>query len=312
MVRLVVNFHYGGKWIKVPKLIYSRKFVHTWKGYDSDLLCFSDLVDQFKNLGFLGVQQLVVTGQSGKYYEMKFNTGIRTLLYLVGTDCDSANESLNCGSVNEALNSSSNESSDDDFDVEELELNILQNRRDNTLKLEHFKIIYHGMSFKDILEARMFINLYSLAENKGLVLLKSDKFRVRYKCAEGCPFNVTSVNVMDMLVGNESQVHKWATDYSPTTLKIYKDFVVIDENCEKSKRKQAIVKRYKGSNTTTVLESEDNFPNSSRTTTMLEPDPSLRPKSFSEANTRILERMKQALATPIRRISFVGDSTGMS
>ncbi|KAK4337931.1 hypothetical protein RND71_042418 [Anisodus tanguticus] len=66
---------------------------------------------------------------------------------------------------------------------------------------------------------------------------------------------------------------------------------------KKSKGKQADVKRFKGS--------------SSSTTTVLEPDPSLRPMSFSEANTRILEGMKQPLATSTRRISFVGDSTGM-
>ncbi|KAK4350846.1 hypothetical protein RND71_030159 [Anisodus tanguticus] len=96
-----------------------------------------------------------------------------------GTDCDCANE---------ALNSSSNDSSDDDFDIDELEFIRLQNKREITLKLEHFKIIYPRMSFKDTLEARMFMNVYALAENKGLVLLKSDKSRVRYKCVEGYPF----------------------------------------------------------------------------------------------------------------------------
>ncbi|KAJ8546509.1 hypothetical protein K7X08_032386 [Anisodus acutangulus] len=92
--------------------------------------------------------------------------------------------------------------------------------------------------------------------------------------------------------------------------------MLIANESQKSKGKQAVVKRFKGSSnttTTTVLESEDNFPSSSSsTTTVLEPDPSLRPRSFSEANTRILERLKQPLATPIRIISFVGDSTGMS
>ncbi|KAK4337930.1 hypothetical protein RND71_042417 [Anisodus tanguticus] len=78
---------------------------------------------EFKDLGFIGVQQLVVTGLSGKFYEMKFGTWIRTLSYL---DSD----------------------------------------------------------------------------------------------------------VMDMLVTNESHVHKWTTDYSPIILEIYKDFVVIAENCE--------------------------------------------------------------------------------
>ncbi|KAK4350900.1 hypothetical protein RND71_030213 [Anisodus tanguticus] len=170
-------------------------------------LKFQNLVDQFKNLGFIGVQQLVVTGPSGKYYEMKFDTGIRTLLYLVSDDfCvinlfvvdefelgidvsnivhHSASYSIDLeagtsyDSVNEALNSSFDDSSDDDFDLEELELIRLQNKKEITFKLEHFKIIYPGMYFKDTLKARMFMNLYALAENKGLVLLKSDKSRVR-------------------------------------------------------------------------------------------------------------------------------------
>ncbi|KAK4356367.1 hypothetical protein RND71_025338 [Anisodus tanguticus] len=221
MVRLVVNFHYGGERIKVPKLVYSLKFVHTWEGYGSELLCFSDLVDQFKNLGFIGVQQLVVAGPSEKYYEMEFDTGIRTLLYLVSDDFCVINPfavdefelgivvtnivhhsesysidvdvSTDCDSANEALNSS-----DDDFDLEELELIRLQNKMEITLKLEHFNTIYPGMSFKDTLEARMFMNLYALVENKGLVLLKSDKSRVRHKCVD----------------------------------EIYKDFVVIAENFE--------------------------------------------------------------------------------
>ncbi|KAJ8536026.1 hypothetical protein K7X08_034427 [Anisodus acutangulus] len=124
-----------------------------------------------------------------------------------------------------------------------------------------------------------------------------------------------------MLVANESQMHKWATEYSPITLDIYKDYVVIAENCEKSKGKQVgaqsrlvddpIVKRFKGSsnNNTTVLEHEDHFPSSFSSD---EPDSSLRPMSFSEANTMILEKIEQSLVTPTRRISFVGDSTGMS
>ncbi|KAK4366640.1 hypothetical protein RND71_014520 [Anisodus tanguticus] len=111
--------------------------------------------------------------------------------------------------------------------------------------------------------------------------------------------------------------------------------------CDKeSKGKQTVVKRFKGSRNTTVLESEEIFPSNSTTTvleleeifpsstttmlepeeifqsssstTVLEPEPSLRPRLFSEANTRILERMEQRLATPTRKISFVGDSTGMS
>ncbi|KAK4337602.1 hypothetical protein RND71_042089 [Anisodus tanguticus] len=164
MVRFVVNFHYGGEWIKVPKLVYSRKIVHIWKGYDSDLLCFSDLIDQFKNIGFIGVQKLVVTGPSDEF-ELGIdvtNTVHHSESYSIdveaGTDCDS---------VNEALNSSFNDSSDYDFDVEELELLRLQNKRDITLKLEHFKIIYLEMSFKNTLETRMFMNLMPWLKRKG-------------------------------------------------------------------------------------------------------------------------------------------------
>ncbi|KAK4337911.1 hypothetical protein RND71_042398 [Anisodus tanguticus] len=71
-----------------------------------------------------------------------------------------------------------------------------------------------------------------------------------------------------------------------------------------------IVKRFKGSSIcTTVLESDVNFPSSFPSD---ESDLSLGPMSFSESNTRILDMMKQPLPTPIRRISFVGDSIGMS
>nr|XP_016494825.1 PREDICTED: uncharacterized protein LOC107814016 [Nicotiana tabacum] len=44
------------------------------------------------------------------------------------------------------------------------------------------------MSFKDIPEARKFMNFYSLVNQKKLELVKSDKIRVRYKCVLGCPF----------------------------------------------------------------------------------------------------------------------------
>ncbi|KAK4378934.1 hypothetical protein RND71_000796 [Anisodus tanguticus] len=226
MVRLVVNFHYGGEWIKVPKLVYSRKFVHTWEGYDSDLLYFLDLVDQFKNLGFIGVQQLVVTGPSGKYYELEFDTEIRTLLYLVSDGFCVINL----------------------FVVDEFELGI-----------DVTNIVHHFESY-----------------------------------------------CIDVEVG---------TDYDRANETLNSSFSdSSDDDFDKSKGKQAVVKRFKGSSNSTiiVLESEDNFPSSSITITVLEPVPSLRPMSFSEVNTRILERIKQTLATPTRRISFVGDFTRMS
>lgn len=43
--------------MREPQLIYSRKLIHTWKGYDVDLLSFIDMVNEYMNkLGYVGVQ----------------------------------------------------------------------------------------------------------------------------------------------------------------------------------------------------------------------------------------------------------------
>ncbi|KAK4346577.1 hypothetical protein RND71_032916 [Anisodus tanguticus] len=58
--------------------------VHTWKVYDSDLLSYLDLVEEFvSKLGYVGVQQLVVCDPSDRYYEVVDDVGIRTFLALV-------------------------------------------------------------------------------------------------------------------------------------------------------------------------------------------------------------------------------------
>ncbi|KAH0633122.1 hypothetical protein KY284_035908 [Solanum tuberosum] len=45
------------------------------------------------------------------------------------------------------------------------------------------------MAFKDIAEAKQFSKLYALAKKVELVVVKSDKKRLKYTCvAEGCPF----------------------------------------------------------------------------------------------------------------------------
>ncbi|WMV42347.1 hypothetical protein MTR67_035732 [Solanum verrucosum] len=77
-------FHYGGKWIREPKLLYEGKLVYKWEGYDSDLLSFIDITNEYINLlGCVGVQQLIVSVLSGKYYEIEGDEGIRTLLSFV-------------------------------------------------------------------------------------------------------------------------------------------------------------------------------------------------------------------------------------
>ncbi|KAH0778504.1 hypothetical protein KY290_004931 [Solanum tuberosum] len=89
MVLVDLVFHYGGKWIREPKLLYERKLVHKWEGYDSDLLSYIDITNEYINiLGYVGVQQLLVSVPSGKYYEIEGDEGIRTLLSFVNDKFD--------------------------------------------------------------------------------------------------------------------------------------------------------------------------------------------------------------------------------
>ncbi|KAK4731078.1 hypothetical protein R3W88_024066 [Solanum pinnatisectum] len=60
MVLVDLVFHYDGEWIREPKLLYKRKLVHKWEGYDSDLLSFIDITNEYNDkLGYVGVQQLI-------------------------------------------------------------------------------------------------------------------------------------------------------------------------------------------------------------------------------------------------------------
>ncbi|MCE2055339.1 hypothetical protein HAX54_042433, partial [Datura stramonium] len=83
MVLIDLVFHYGGEWIRKPKLFYSENLVHKWEGFDSYLLSFIDIVTEYNvTLGFVGVQQLLVSVPCGKLYEIEDYEGIRTLLSL--------------------------------------------------------------------------------------------------------------------------------------------------------------------------------------------------------------------------------------
>ena len=54
--------------------------------------------------------------------------------------------------------------------------------------MQEYKEIFKGMTFKDIAEPKQFCKLYALAKKVELVVVKSDKNRLRYTCAaDGCP-----------------------------------------------------------------------------------------------------------------------------
>lgn len=53
--------------------------------------------------------------------------------------------------------------------------------------LEKFKELELVMTFKDMKEARQFINFYAVINKKGLSVKQSDSTRSRYLSADGCP-----------------------------------------------------------------------------------------------------------------------------
>ncbi|KAH0644916.1 hypothetical protein KY284_032800 [Solanum tuberosum] len=87
MVNVDIYFNYGGEWIREPIVLYKKKSYNLWRGYDSDLLSFIDNVNEYTTrFGFVGVQQLIVKGPCGRYYEIEGDIGIRKLLSLVSND----------------------------------------------------------------------------------------------------------------------------------------------------------------------------------------------------------------------------------
>ncbi|KAH0697521.1 hypothetical protein KY290_015391 [Solanum tuberosum] len=219
MVEVTIYFHHDGEWLTSPELHYDRGCVTYWKGYDPDLISFIDLVNEYINkLGFVGVQELIELAPTGKYFEIIGDEGVRTLTSFISTkyksihlfateDCelsvDVTDIIMHDGSfllspiVNEGTDCS--ESEDDstngmvfscsDYDTDELENFVTKKKRNITDSLQDYKEIVKGMAFKDIAEAKQFCKLYALAKKVELVVVKSDKKRLRYTCvANGCPF----------------------------------------------------------------------------------------------------------------------------
>ncbi|KAH0672505.1 hypothetical protein KY290_024739 [Solanum tuberosum] len=138
-------------------------------------------------LGFVGVQELIVLAPAGKYFEIIGDEGVRTLTSFISTeyksihlfateDCelsvDVTDIVMHDGSF--LLSPIVNEGTD-----------CSESEDDSNNGME----IVKGMAFKDIAEAKQFCKLYALAKKVELVVVKSDKKRLRYTCdADGYPF----------------------------------------------------------------------------------------------------------------------------
>ncbi|KAK4352389.1 hypothetical protein RND71_027907 [Anisodus tanguticus] len=179
------------------------------EGNDSDLLSYIDLVNEYNDsLGYVDVQQLIVSVPCGKYYEIECDNGIRTLLSFVNDQFDVINlfavedtelsvcvenievhkESVidvddaatDCNSDSDSA--SEDESDCSDYDSEELEALAKLKSRVINEKLSDYMELNKFMTFKDIPKARTYLNLYSLCNGYSLQLKKSDTIRIRYVC----------------------------------------------------------------------------------------------------------------------------------
>ncbi|XP_070014756.1 uncharacterized protein [Nicotiana sylvestris] len=162
--------------MREPQLIYSRKLIHTWKGYDVDLLSF---IDMFNIIDLFAVEdnELSVDDQNIVHH---------TESYLVvdeaASDCSS--NSSNSNSEDDTNDSDCNSKDASGYDSDRLEAIAKERKRVVADRLVEYKDIDKSMIFKDIPEARKFMNLYALANDYDLTLVKSDTIRVRYVCED--------------------------------------------------------------------------------------------------------------------------------
>ncbi|KAH0736875.1 hypothetical protein KY285_012582 [Solanum tuberosum] len=204
--------HYGGKWITKPLLVYDKKYVATRRDTSADLLDYDKIVEEYtKDLGFVLVKQILVKGPSGKFYLLEGSEGIKTIQCLLNKQfkvvhffvVDDFEETVFAPNIihhSEAYlveceygtdaetEIDDDQSSDDEYNFDELELIKMMKSKEVNADLSHYKELHPSMTFKDLNEARKIVNLYSLANSKPIVVEKSDRTRLRYKCMIGCPF----------------------------------------------------------------------------------------------------------------------------
>ncbi|WMV58460.1 hypothetical protein MTR67_051845 [Solanum verrucosum] len=218
MVLVDLVFHYGGEWIREPKLFYVRKLVHKWEGYDS-VLSYIDITNEYINiLGYMCVQKLIVFVPSGKYYEIEGDEGFRTLLSFVNDKFDAINlfvaedseldvdvenhhillkvgstkvqiiDDVATDCTSDGTENDSDASTDNsDYNSEELEVLAQERKRVIDGSLCDYKDLHMSMTFKDIAKARKYISLHSLANGYNLTIKKVTK-RFRVVCEEKCNF----------------------------------------------------------------------------------------------------------------------------
>lgn len=131
------------------------------------------LSDNFKVVNFFAVDDY--EGDIGSIVNIIHHNASTNVHINVGTDCDSS-EDEECG-----------ETVSSEYDSDELEVYRKQRKFDINDKLDKYKVLDNGITFKDLDEAKQVIDFYAVANKRSVIVKKSDKSRVSYRCVDGCP-----------------------------------------------------------------------------------------------------------------------------
>ncbi|OIS99133.1 hypothetical protein A4A49_20514 [Nicotiana attenuata] len=301
MVLLDLIFHHGGEWVKKPLVAYSRKFLHTKKGFDSDLLSYNDLVDEYvsnlRGMSSINVPNIIHHNEHDEPDELE-----------AATDCD---ESDNYDDNDHVVSS--------DYDSNRLEKLFTQKKRDINDKLTDCKELDRSTTFKDIAEARKVINMNSSGgkdEFKTLILHACEpayeNHRVNAKTVvayfkRGLQDD-PKIKVREMKASLKAafNVNVSEAKYSPTEDDFHLSAPQPSQNSQSS--------NFAFMPTPTVqrqLPTRNECPDFEIPNFEPEPNIAITPKSISEARTR-LQLRQQSVPTATRQIRFVGDSSGVS
>ncbi|XP_070049285.1 uncharacterized protein [Nicotiana tomentosiformis] len=258
----------------------------------------------------------------------------------IGTDCsDSESKSdSNSGEV--------------EYDSDELQIFASQKKREIMPCLDNYKELYKGMRFKNIPEARKYLNLYALANKKELKLKKSSTKKLRYRCVFDCPFvihitpdedlpevrvrTLKAKHTCDEAFKNSRVDYYTIANYFKKKVKDNPKFKIKEMRVElkntfnvnvsygKCKRaKRPILEKLDGSfiddyNRLEAYANELRVSNPVSDVVInlskdtLSQDIVTRPTTVSESKTRLLQRQKPPQPSSVRVISFTGDTNGVS
>ncbi|OIT03611.1 hypothetical protein A4A49_14083 [Nicotiana attenuata] len=336
-----VYFNYGGEWVISPEILYNKRLVHMWNRFDPDMLSYKDLCEEFtKELGFTEVKQLLVVGPSGRFYIIDGDDGIKALQCLVIGSIyrfkiinlfvvDELDSTVHTQSILhhtetflvdvEAVSKNEHVTGDYDFDVdapsdveydfEGLEVISKQRRRVVSDRLENFKELDKGMTFKDIVEARK-----GLLDDVSIVLpdthhmycarhieanwLKKWRSGEMRRLIWWCGWSTYKEEFKDQLLKLGGMSEDAARDLINYPPKACETFVETEVGTQQSQ--QSVFNTQAG-----TQEFSSYGPDVGD-----DEDPTIRSTVISEIDTRLAMRKVQMNPTGTRRIQFTGDETG--